>query len=74
MVGRTLKWGLTIHGSHDGLIKDNIVLNYTGSGIVTEDGSESHNVFDHNFVVQCASFGSLNTQDCGTAGTAPTAL
>ena len=38
------KWGLTIHGSHDGLIRDNIVLNYAGSGIVTEDGSESHNV------------------------------
>jgi G8 domain len=43
------KWGITIHRSHYGLIQDNVVYNTRGAGIVTEDGSESFNVFDHNF-------------------------
>ena len=66
---RLEKWGITIHGSHDGLIQNNIVINYTGSNIVTEDGSESFNLFDHNFSIQCPAFGQLNTHDRGTAGT-----
>ena len=66
---RLEKWGITIHGSHDGLIQDNIVINYTGANIVTEDGSESFNLFDHNFSIQCPAFGALNTHDRGTAGT-----
>ena len=68
-IPRLEKWGITIHGSHDGLIQDNIVLNYTGANIVTEDGSESFNVFDHNFSLMCPAFGSLNTHDRGRAGT-----
>ena len=43
------KWGITVHNSHYGLIQDNIVYNSRGAGIVTEDGTESFNVFDHNF-------------------------
>ena len=43
------KWGITVHRSHYGLIQDNVVYNTRGAGIVTEDGSESFNVFDHNF-------------------------
>ena len=66
---RLEKWGITIHGSHDGLIQDNIVVNYTGANIVTEDGSESFNVFDHNLSLMCPAFGILNTHDRGTAGT-----
>ncbi len=66
---RLEKWAITIHGSHDGLIKDNIAINYTGANIVTEDGSESFNVFDHNFSIQCPGFGALNTHDRGRAGT-----
>ena len=46
------KWGIAVHNSHYGLIKDNVVYNYNGSSIVTEDGSESFNVFDHNFAVR----------------------
>ena len=46
------KWGIAIHNSHYGLIQDNVVYNYNGSAIATEDGSESFNVFDHNFVVR----------------------
>jgi hypothetical protein len=51
------KWGITIHGSHHGLVQDNVVYNVGGAGIVTEDGSESDNVFDHNFVVRVTSNG-----------------
>ena len=46
------KWGITVHGSHYGLIQDNVVYNYNGAAIATEDGSESFNVFDHNFALR----------------------
>ena len=46
------KWGIAVHGSHYGLIQDNVVYNYNGAAIATEDGSESYNVFDHNFVLR----------------------
>jgi G8 domain len=46
------KWGIAIHNSHYGLIKDNVVYNYNGASIATEDGSESFNVFDHNFALR----------------------
>ena len=48
------KWGITVHRSHYGLIQDNVVYNTRGAGIVTEDGSESFNVFDHNFSMRSA--------------------
>jgi hypothetical protein len=48
------KWGVTVHRSHYGLIQDNVVYNTRGAGIVTEDGSESFNVFDHNFSLRIA--------------------
>ena len=48
------KWGITVHHSHYGLIQDNVVYNTRGAGIVTEDGSESFNVFDHNFSLRTA--------------------
>jgi len=64
------KWGIAVHASHYGQVSNNTVYNYAGSGISTEDGSETGNVFDHNFVARCAAFGSLDTQDRGTAGTA----
>ena len=46
------KWGITIHNSHFGLVRDNIVYDVGGAGIVTEDGSESGNRIDHNFVIR----------------------
>ena len=48
------KWGITVHHSHYGLIQDNVVYNTRGAGIVTEDGSESFNLFDHNFSLRTA--------------------
>ena len=46
------KWGITIHNSHYGLIRDNVVYNSRGAGIVTEDGTESFNVLEHNFALR----------------------
>jgi hypothetical protein len=46
------KWGIAVHNSHYGLIQDNVVYNYNGASIATEDGSESYNVFDHNFALR----------------------
>ena len=43
------KWGITIHNSHYGIVRDNVVYNSRGAGIVTEDGSESFNLIEHNF-------------------------
>ncbi len=46
-----LKWGLAVHDTHYGLIQDNIAYDGQGSAITTEDGNESFNVFERNFVV-----------------------
>ena len=46
------KWGITIHNTHFGLVRDNVVYNSRGASIVTEDGNESFNLFDHNFAVR----------------------
>jgi hypothetical protein len=46
------KWGITVHGSHYGLVKDNVMYNIGGAHFVTEDGSESFNVIERNFAVR----------------------
>jgi hypothetical protein len=51
------KWGITVHASHYGLIQDNVVYNTHGAGIVTEDGTESFNLFDHNFALRSGGSG-----------------
>ena len=56
-VDSTPKWGVTVHNSHYGLIEDNVVYNTHGAGIVTEDGTESFNVFDHNFAMRSGGSG-----------------
>jgi hypothetical protein len=51
------KWGVTVHNSHYGLVRDNVVYNTHGAGIVTEDGTESYNVFEHNFAMRSGGSG-----------------
>lgn len=51
------KWGITVHNSHYGLVRDNVVYNTRGAGIVTEDGTESFNVFDHNYALRAEGSG-----------------
>ncbi len=46
------KWGITIHNTHYGLVQDNVVYNAAGAGIMTEDGSETANVIQNNFIVR----------------------
>jgi hypothetical protein len=64
------KWGITIHNTHFGLVQDNVVYDTKGAAIVTEDGSESFNVFDHNFAVRAEGAGD-NAPRSGYGGGAP---
>ena len=52
-----VRWGLTIHGTHYGLFKDNIAYALYGACIATEDGSESFNRIEHNFAAKCIGTG-----------------
>jgi hypothetical protein len=52
-VSNSRKWPIAIHGSHFGLVKHNVVFGgseETGSGIAIEDGSETENLIEENFV------------------------
>lgn len=44
------KWGVAIHDTHHGLIKDNVIVGMQGAGISFEDASEFANRVEHNFV------------------------
>jgi hypothetical protein len=64
------KWGITVHNSHYGLIQDNVVYDSQGAGIVTEDGTESFNVFEHNFSVRSKGSGEF-APSSGYGGATP---
>ncbi|MFT5036675.1 MAG: hypothetical protein ACI9VM_000238 [Candidatus Azotimanducaceae bacterium] len=70
LVGNTvsggLKWGLVVHGSSFGLIKDNVVYDLQGSGIVTEDGTEFGNDILDNIAIRI--FGTGYDGNAGTNG------
>lgn len=66
----TAKWGITVHQSHYGLVQHNVVYDTRGAGIVTEDGNESFNVFDHNFSMRSAGSGKFAFAS-GYAGALP---
>jgi hypothetical protein len=57
------KWGLTVHGSHYGLVERNICDFASGAGIVTEDASETGNLFRKNFVVRVVGGNGSRTED-----------
>lgn len=44
-------WGVNINDSDYGLIKDNVIYNWAGAGLITKTGSEVYNMIDHNIVV-----------------------
>ena len=44
------KWGVVIHQVSDALVEQNVVVDFPGAGIVTEDGPEVRNVIRQNFV------------------------
>ncbi len=64
------KWGVTVHNSHYGLVQDNVVYNTHGAGIVTEDGTETANVFDHNFALRSGGSGDFAPRS-GYSGAGP---
>lgn len=45
------KWGITVHGTGFGLVKDNVSYDVQGAGFMAEDGSELENEFIHNFAL-----------------------
>ncbi len=55
------KWGIAVHDTHYGLFRDNVAYAGIGSAIATEDGNESYNVFEHNFVVHTRAGDTQNT-------------
>lgn len=58
------KWGFTIHDSDNGLFRGNVIYNYGGAGLMTEDGGETGNVIEGNFVGLCwGAGGSGNERD-----------
>ena len=62
----SLKWPIAVHASHFGLIKQNVVFGgsqLTGAGIATEDGSETENLFEENFVANIR--GDINPRQSG---------
>src|SRR5262249_8353872 len=62
------RWGITINDSHYGLVQDNVVNNWAGSGIMTVQGNESYNVIDHNFVVDVTGAGGRSGDDFQAGG------
>jgi G8 domain len=66
-VNDSLKWPIAVHGSHYGLIRDNVVFGgsqLTGAGIAVEDGSETENRFESNLVAVIR--GNVNPRETGS--------
>ena len=74
-INDSLKWPIAVHGSHFGLVKQNVVFGgtqLTGAGVAIEDGTETENVFEENFVANVR--GSINPRESGPStadGTTP---
>jgi hypothetical protein len=52
------KWAITLHHAHYGLVTNNVMYNSGGAGLACEDGSESYNEIDGNFVCKVTGTGS----------------
>jgi PKD repeat protein len=57
------RWGIAINDSHYGLIKDNVLFNWAGAGIVVQNGNEVGNVIESNYVANTTGTG--NRGDAG---------
>ncbi|HEX2446090.1 MAG TPA: G8 domain-containing protein [Vicinamibacterales bacterium] len=74
-INDSLKWPIAVHGSHYGLVRRNVVFGgaqLTGAGIAVEDGTETENLFEENFVANIR--GQINPRESGPAtadGTTP---
>jgi PKD repeat protein len=52
----TFRWGIALHDSSYGLIKDNVLFNWAGGGIVADTGSEVYNVIEGNLVTRTTQY------------------
>jgi hypothetical protein len=68
VVNGAQRWGLAIHDTHYGLVRDNIIYNVPGSGLVLEDGTETKNVIEQNFVARTGSSVTNGESTVGEAG------
>jgi hypothetical protein len=66
-INDSLKWPIAVHASSFGRVADNVVFGgdrLTGAGIAVEQGDETENVFEHNFVAVIR--GDVNPRQSGT--------
>ena len=47
-IRRSFNRCITVHGSHNARVEDNVCMDHVGHGYFLEDGVETGNVFDHN--------------------------
>lgn len=64
----TNKWAVTVHGTHWGLVKNNVVYNMFGGAFVLEDGSETGNLLEGNWGVNVPGLGGREDGDDATKG------
>jgi hypothetical protein len=51
VIDSSSKWACAIHNSHYGWFADNVLYASVGTGLMTEDGNESYNVIERNFIL-----------------------
>jgi hypothetical protein len=51
VVDSSSKWACSIHNAHYGWFADNVLYNSVGTGLMTEDGNETANVIERNFIL-----------------------
>ena len=56
------KWAIVVHGSHYGKVSKNVIYRSRGAGIVMENGSETGNVIENNFVMASVGAGTSALQ------------
>lgn len=47
-ITRSFNRCVTVHGTHNASVKDNVCMDHIGHGYFLEDGGETNNTFDHN--------------------------
>lgn len=65
MPNSPFRWGISVHDTNNGTITNNVVYNCSGWGIGTEDGKESNNLFEHNFVCRIGGTGAREDANGG---------
>lgn len=53
----TRKWMITLHDTHWFLVQKNVMFNCAGACVMTEEGNETENLVDANFVVRTTGTG-----------------